>query len=466
LNHSADEVEEEDYSPFHFRTFRILSAVITVAAESELIFHGIEITKTNYDLDAQATFEAQHQSKPVTWARDLWDTSIRTLQNCMHDTYEDCPFYEQLQYAMDTRSSILFTYCVSGDDRLAKQAIAQLYHSFQPRIGLTASRAPAHQPQIIPHFSLYWICIVLDHYQYFNDEGFVLKYLAGINAVLDTFHRRINLDFGLVASDTTGEFWEFVEWTPAWKPFGVPPAAKRSGFLTYTSALYAYTLKYAADCLSQMAKTTVPKEYRTKADSVVRAIQKHCFDGEFFTDGLVRNANPSEDYSPHSQIWATLCGAASGATLSAMLKLALSGKFAGKGPFDQPSVAMSFYTLRALSGLHGTYEHLSTDFWEPWRKQLAQNVTTWVEDQVSQRSDCHAWGICAHLRVRRRSCRHQARQARVRIHPFQTALQPVLRCESYDSDCHCGKARSWLDTCAIGWGRWPRNWPDDSHVSH
>lgn len=54
---------------------------------------------------------------------------------------------------------------------------------------------------------------------------------------------------------------------------------------------------------------------------------------------------------------------------------------------------MRFYAFRALA-LAGEdlYELFWERMWAPWRGMLANNLSTWEEDDVRQRSDCHAWG--------------------------------------------------------------------------
>jgi len=51
---------------------------------------------------------------------------------------------------------------------------------------------------------------------------------------------------------------------------------------------------------------------------------------------------------------------------------------------------MAFFYFRALS-VAGEYDR-SYPLWDMWRDQLKLNMTTWLEDPVSERSDCHAWG--------------------------------------------------------------------------
>ncbi|KAM0420292.1 hypothetical protein ACHAPT_011953 [Fusarium lateritium] len=389
LEYYDDEDTCEVFMPFHFRTFRFLRLSFDVGS-SDLTFVGLNVESVNYPLDVHATFAVADTElgQSDVW-HQLWTTSIRTLNNCMHDCYEDCPFYEQLQYAMDTRSSSLFTYLLSGDDRLARQAILQLHNSFQARLGLTASRAPSHREQFIPHFSLYWVCLVVDHWAYFGSKTFASQFLPVIDAVLSYFDRRVD-GHGLVTSEVRPGIWNFVDWSMEWKPHGIPPAITRTGISTYANQLYAYTLGHAAQLVDALGRPAISSEYRTRAAGIVSALKVHCFDGEFFSDSLTSSA-ASTDYSQHCQVWAVLCGAVTGNNAERLLRGSLERTKAGD--FVQESISMSFYTMRALSMAGGSlYNENFVRFWDPWRHQLQQNVTTWVEDSVSQRSDCHAWG--------------------------------------------------------------------------
>ncbi|RBR13264.1 uncharacterized protein FIESC28_08230 [Fusarium coffeatum] len=375
LDYYEGEDEDEVYMPFHWRSFRFLRISLW-ASSSGLTLRGVDIETVNYPLDVLANVSTGPDGEE---AKALFDTSIRTLQNCMHDCYEDCPFYEQLQYAMDTRSSCLFTYYVSRDDRLARQAIIQLHNSFQPRVGLTASRAPSSQLQIIPAFSLYWICMLHDHFTFYNDIDFIRPFLPVVDAVLNFFHSRIQEQTGLVVLRNEEGIWNFHDWAEQWRPYGIPPSVERSGISTLQTAC--------------AGRSYLASEYSQRASRIAKALRSHCFDGRYFTDSLASDSDPKTDISQHSQIWVILCGAISGSAAQILLYDVLDVSRDRKGSLVKTSVSMSFYTLRAMVIAGGNlYNDLYEKFWQPWRDQLDLNLTTWEEDDVSHRSDCHAWG--------------------------------------------------------------------------
>jgi hypothetical protein len=152
LAHDKDANALEIISPFHFRTLRFIALDIDVVADSDLVIKGIELSEIHYPLDVLGSSKVSESDPLARSYHILWNNSVRTLVNCMHDCYEDCPFYEQLQYAMDVRSSCLFTYAISGDDQMARQAIIQLHNLYRPAVGLICKPQPG--PSVTNHTSL------------------------------------------------------------------------------------------------------------------------------------------------------------------------------------------------------------------------------------------------------------------------------------------------------------------------
>ncbi len=368
---------EEVYEPFWFRTFRFLRLEITTG-EEPLEIAAFDYLETGYPLQVKAGAKTSEPS-----FSGIWDISLRTLKRCMHETYIDCPYYEQLQYAMDARSEILFTYGISADDRLARQCMDDFRRS-QRADGLVNACYPHWGPNVIPGFSIYYILMVYDHMMYFGDEKLVREHLGAIDNVLSYFDNHLE-GRGLVGKTgghISGRYWSFIDWATPWgETVGTPPCGL-CGPITMESLLYVYGLKHAARLCEYVGRKDTAREYERRAKNVQRAINAHCRDGQgFYVDG------PGvSEYSQHAQVFAILTETVSANEGRRLLLATLEEE----EKFAPCSVSMMFYLFRALQKT-GDYEKTKA-LWEPWRQMLRDHLTTCVENGLDGRSDCHAWG--------------------------------------------------------------------------
>jgi hypothetical protein len=284
----------------------------------------------------------------------------------------------------------LFHYLLSGDDLLMRQTITSFASSVTVE-GLTQSRFPSHVTQIIAGFPLYWILQVCDHHLFFGDTPYARSFLPRIDGVFNFFDSHIN-DLGLI-SNLPEDVWQYVDWVTTWGATdehpdkGVPTSGRKSNLHTYFSMLYAYVLKQAAGLLRDVGRPGHADEYDLRAGCLLEAIRKHCYDGSFFTDSTADIADDLA-YSQHCQVFAVISGAAQPEDCARILTASFS-----ETRFSKCSYMMMFYALRAFA-IAGDelYESFWSHVWDPWRQMIEKNLSTWEEDDVRQRSDCHAWG--------------------------------------------------------------------------
>ncbi|HYD83493.1 MAG TPA: family 78 glycoside hydrolase catalytic domain, partial [Opitutus sp.] len=232
------------FSPLDFRTYRYVQIDVEAGAEPLRIddLHGVF---TAYPFHEHGAFESDDPQ-----LAEIWTVGWRTARLCAFETYVDCPYYEQLQYVGDTRIQALISLYVSGDDRLMRNAI-ELYDRSRIAEGLTQSRYPSVTPQVINTFSLWWVEMVHDYWMHRKDDAFVSERLAGIEAVLGWFERRIDAKTGLLGPM---DYWTFVDWTDEWRwdgPRGIggePPGARTGGSSVVSLQLAGTAMRAAELC--------------------------------------------------------------------------------------------------------------------------------------------------------------------------------------------------------------------------
>ncbi len=123
------------FRPLWWRTYRYLDLKIETKAEP-LTIEDLRGVYTGYPFERKARFDAGNEL-----LTKILEVGWRTARLDAHETYMDCPYYEQLQHVGDTRIQALISLYNSGDARLIKNAIS-LVNDSRTAEGATMSRAP------------------------------------------------------------------------------------------------------------------------------------------------------------------------------------------------------------------------------------------------------------------------------------------------------------------------------------
>ncbi len=365
--------ERRVFQPLWWRSYRYVALDI-VTGEEPLRVHDLHGVFTAYPFVARGRFTSD-----ARWIDSVWAMSWNGARIGAHETYMDTPYYEQLQYVGDTRLQALISLYVSGDDRLARQALEQFDDSRLSE-GITQSRYPSSLTQLIPPFSLVHVAIVHDYHMLRSDSAFVRRLLPGVRTVLDWYARRVD-STGLVGA---APYWTYMDWTPRWQT-GTPPGS-RDGHPIPVSLLYAYALQRAAALEDDLTGRDAGAFYRARSESVLRAVRASAWDASrgLFRDRARFDHPDSVSYSQHTNTLAVLTGAVPRAQRGEMMRRVLHDT-----TLAQASYYFSWYVLEAMreAGLSDQY----LDQLAPWRGMLALGLTSPAENPEPTRSDTHAW---------------------------------------------------------------------------
>jgi alpha-L-rhamnosidase len=371
-----DGFSERLFRPLWFRTWRYIQLEIETGAEP-LIINDFTSEFSAYPLKETASFDSDDET-----LKKIWNIGWRTARLCANETYFDCPYYEQLQYIGDTRIQAIISMYVSGDDRLARNALMQFDESRIPE-GLTHSRYPTSLSQFIPPFSLYWIDMVHDYWMLRNDREFVGQFLPGISQVLNWYKKYIDSGTGLLGKVP---YWNFVDWATDWpwtseKRIGGVPAGGMEGGSSILTMQLAYAAERASELFRNFNMTVEADEYLKMASSLRESVYEKCWDE---SRGYIADTPEKYQFSMHAQIFAVLTN-----TIPEKAQKSITEKFMNDRNIIQPTMYFRAYLTQTLkkTGLADKYiETLGL-----WEEMIKNGLTTFAENPDPARSDCHAW---------------------------------------------------------------------------
>ncbi|CEK19002.1 alpha-L-rhamnosidase C-terminal domain-containing protein [Chthonomonas calidirosea] len=345
--------------------------------DEPLLLESLRLHETRYPLEMESQFSCSDaRLETVT------PLALRALQMCAHETYMDCPYYEQLMYVGDTRLEALVTYVLTRDDRLPRKAL-QLFDASRLLNGLTQSRYPSRVQQIIPPFSLWWVAMIYDYALWRGDPSFIRSLLPGARSVLEYFLAHRGAD-GLMRGPLG---WNFLDWVPAWR-HGTPPDGQWGASAPLNWQL-VMALKMMEALERWLDEPELAARYKRLAEELAHTTDEHFWNE---SRGLYADDLAHTSFSEHAQCLALLSGLVPQERYTRLGEMLFTSSSTSSALPDLHRTTISFThylfeAYRILGRPDALLERLAL-----WFDLKALGLCTTIEMPEPTRSDCHGWG--------------------------------------------------------------------------
>ncbi len=336
----------------------------------------------------------------------IYKVCQNTLQQCLHEHYEDCPWREQALYTLDSRNQMLCGYYAFGETEAPRASLELIAHGQRPD-GLMSLCYPAGLDYPIPSFSCAYFMQMEEYIRYTGDTTLAEQYFSVLTGILDAFAAR-RLPAGIIENfygDTPDgtNYWNFYEWSATMDGIHnglVSPAYYR--LECPINCFYSLALAAMAKICDALGRPAEAAGYRREADGLNAAIARAFYNAEtklFESYGDEHRGH----YSVLTQSLAMLCGAARGLDTSVMVRvMATNGREKDiEGALDviPNTLSMNAFRFDALLSLDkGKYAPVILDELDrDYLYMLREGATAFWETIVGAAdfgdagSLCHGW---------------------------------------------------------------------------
>jgi hypothetical protein len=350
--------------------------LIIKTADDPLHIDQFSLYETRYPLE----MESNYDSSDKKFDRIL-NICFRTLQNCTHETYMDCPFYEQVMYVGDSRIEALATYTSTLDLRMPLKSI-EIINESRLENGLNMSGYPYRELHVIPTFSLLWIAMVSDYCYWV--EGFeqaVRPLVSDMRKIIAYFLGRRNCD-GLISPGDERKYdaFNFIDWVDGWNnDWGVPRGDNEINSVFHW--LFVHVLRLYSDIEKYFGNSQIAEQALNDAKKISNTVTEMFWNNN---RGAYADDLDHTSFSEHSQIMAILSGLAKMENQKILSETLFNDK-----DLLRATIYFSHYYFEVCRMLEN-----SKAFWDRmsmWYEIEENDFKTVCESTLPTRSDCHAW---------------------------------------------------------------------------